>query len=101
LQTAADRRGAGEGDLVDSRVIEERRSHIASAGDNVDNSGWQVRIGNDLSQYQDRQRCGFGWLDHYRVSGRQRRRDLPGGHQQRKVPGDDLSGHSQRSGHRP
>ena len=39
---------------------------------------------------------GLGRLEHARVAGRQRRGQLPGRHQQREVPRDDLARHPQR-----
>ena len=43
-----------------------------------------------------RQRRRLGRLQHDRVPRRERRRDLPGEHQQREVPGDDLAGDAER-----
>ena len=38
----------------------------------------------------------LGRLQHDAVAGGERRRELPGRHQQREVPGDDLADHAQR-----
>ena len=43
------------------------------------------------------QRRRLGGLEHDGVAGRERGRDLPGGHQQREVPRNDLPGHTERS----
>src|SRR4029079_11412479 len=40
---------------------------------------------------------GRGGLEHDRVAGGERRGDLPGQHQQREVPRDDLGGHAERA----
>jgi hypothetical protein len=77
-------------------MIDQHRAHIAGSGDDVHDTGRKISIGNDLSQHQDRQRCGFGWLDYHGVSGSQRWRDLPGGHQEWKIPRDDLTGDTKR-----
>ena len=44
-----------------------------------------------------RQRRRLGGLEHDGVAGRERRGDLPGRHQQREVPGDDLPGDAERA----
>jgi hypothetical protein len=38
----------------------------------------------------------LGGLEHHAVAGAQRRRQLPGRHQDREVPGDDLADHAER-----
>ncbi len=53
--------------------------------------GREVALGDDLGQRQRRQRRRLGGLEHDGVAGRERRSELPGGHQQREVPRDDLA----------
>ena len=53
-------------------------------------------VGDQLHQRHDRHRGLLRRLEHHAVSGRERRRQLPGGHQQREVPGDDLRHHAER-----
>ena len=91
LDPPADGGGAGEGHLVQARVVDQRRADVPGPGDDVDHPGRQVGVGDDLGQHQDRQRRGLGGLDHHGVPGRQRGRDLPGRHQQREVPRDHLT----------
>ena len=93
---AADLGRAGEGDLVDVRVRDERPAGLAGAGDDVDDAGRQVGLLADLGEQQRGQRRGLGRLEHDRVAGGERRRDLPRQHQQREVPRDDLAGHAER-----
>ena len=49
-----------------------------------------------LRQQQRRERRLLRRLEHDRAAGRQRGRQLPGRHQQRIVPGDDLPDHAHR-----
>ena len=72
------------------------RPGVARAGQHVDHARRQVGLLADLGQQQRGQRRGLGRLEHAGVAGRQRRRQLPGRHQQREVPRDDLPGHAQR-----
>ncbi len=53
-------------------------------------------LGADLGEGERGQRRVFGRLQHHRVAGGQRRRDLPGQHQQREVPRDDLAADADR-----
>ena len=95
---AADLGGAGERDLVQAGVGDQRRAGLAGAREDVDDARRQVGLLEDLGQQQRRQRGGLGGLEHRRVAGRQRRGQLPRGHEQREVPGDDLAGDAQRPG---
>ena len=60
--------------------------------------GRQLGLGDQLGQQEGRERRGLGGLQHDRVAAGERRGDLPGGHQQREVPGDDLPHHAERAG---
>ena len=87
---------AGERDLVDAVVLDDRLPDRRAAGEDVDHARRQVGLGDDLGQHQRRQRRRLGRLEHDGVAGRQRRRDLPRRHQQREVPRDHLAGHAER-----
>ena len=93
---AADLGRAGEGDLVDVRMLDDQRAGRAVAGDDVDDAGRQPRLHAELGEGERGQRREFRRLQHHRVSGRERRRDLPGQHQQRKIPRDDLPADADR-----
>ena len=93
---AADVGGAGEGDLVDVGVRDQRAAGVAGAGDDVDDTRGQVGLLADLGEQQRRQRGGLGGLEHDRVAAGECGRDLPREHQQREVPRDDLAGDAQR-----
>ena len=58
--------------------------------------GRQVGLLADLREQQRGERGGLGRLEHHGVAAGQGRGDLPGQHQQREVPRDDLAGHAQR-----
>ena len=75
---------------------DERRAGRAVAGDDVDDARRQPRLDADLGEGERGQRRVFGRLQHDRVAGGERRRDLPGEHQQREVPRDDLPADADR-----
>jgi ParB family chromosome partitioning protein len=88
--------GAGEGDLGDALAGGQRFAGFAAeALDDVQHARWQ-QVGDQLGEHHDRQRRLFGRLEHHAVAGGQGRGELPGGHQQREVPRDDLPDHAQR-----
>ncbi len=93
---AADLGRAGEGDLVDVVVFDQRRAGRAVAGDDVDDAGRQPDLDADLGEGERGQRRELGRLQHDGVSCGQRRRDLPRQHQQREVPRDDLAADADR-----
>ena len=86
----------GEGDLVDAGMLHERHPDGARPRDDVDDAGRQLGLLAHLGEEERRERGGRGGLEDDRVAGGQGRRDLPGQHQQREVPRDDLRGHAER-----
>ena len=95
----ADLRRAGERDLVDARMGHERHPDLARPRDDVDDARRQVGLAADLGEEQRRERRRRGGLEHDGVARGERRRDLPGQHQQREVPRDDLGGDAERLRH--
>ena len=93
----ADLGGAGERHLLDAGVLHQRPAGLPRPGDDVDHARRQVGLLADLSEDQRGQRGGLGGLQHHRVAAGQRGGDLPGQHQQREVPRDDLAGHAERA----
>ena len=93
----ADLGGAGERHLVDAGVLHQRPAGLPRPGDDVDHARRQVGLLADLGERQRGQRRRLGGLEHHRVAAGQRRGDLPGQHQQREVPRDDLAGHPERA----
>jgi hypothetical protein len=67
----------------------------AEAVHHVDHAGRQ-QVGDELHQQAHAQRGLLGGLEHDRVAGRERGRELPRGHEQREVPRDDLPHHPER-----
>ena len=68
-----------------------RARRLAAARHDVEDPGGQVRLLQKLGQQKRAQRRLFRRLEHDAVAARERRRDLPRGHQQWEVPRDDLS----------
>ena len=93
---AADVGGAGEGDLVDARVVDQRRAGLAVAGEDVDDAVGEAGLEGELAEAQGGERRLLGGLQDQRAAGGERRGDLPGRHQQREVPGDDLGADADR-----
>ena len=58
--------------------------------------GWHLRLAADVGEQQRRERGRLGRLQHDRVPARERGRDLPGEHEEREVPGDDLRRNAER-----
>ena len=87
---------AGEGNLGHARAGGQRLARFeAEAVHDVEHAGRQ-QIANQLRPDQDAGRCLLGRLEHHAVARGQRRRQLPGGHQDREVPGNDLTDDAQR-----
>ena len=64
---------------------------FAIPGNDIDHSVREAGLLNELSQPQAGQRRLLGWFHDDRASGGQRRPELPGGHEQRKIPRNDLA----------
>ena len=62
----------------------------AAAGDDVDDAGGGHLV-EELAELEERKRRRRGGLDHERVARGEGRRDLPGAHQEREVPRNDLA----------
>src|SRR5262249_24086524 len=97
LNLLADLGRAGEGDLVDVRVLDDRGAGATVAGDDVDNAGRQVGLAEDVAEEERSERGRLRGLEGDGVAARERRRDLPGEHEQREVPRDDLAGDADRA----
>ena len=87
--------GAGERDLVHV-ALDERGSGPAVAGDDVHDPRRELGLTEHVAEEERRERRRLGRLQHDGVPGGERGRDLPGEHQQREVPRDDLAGDSDR-----
>ena len=91
LYDAPDFRRAGKRYLVDVLVIDDCGTRLTGAGDDVDDPRRQVSILDDFCQLHRRQWRRFRRLQHHGIAACQRRRNLPGSHQQRKVPRNHLA----------
>ena len=88
---------AGEGDLVDAGMGGDRLTHLGTGtGDDVQHPGRDAGLERELPEPERRERGGRCGLEDHRVPGRERGRDLPGGHHQRVVPRDDRADHPDR-----
>ena len=87
----ADLRRAGERDLGDIRMLDDGRARLRTALDDIDDTLRYAGALADLGEQDRGQRCELGRLQHHRAAGGERGRDLPGQHQQGKVPRDDLA----------
>ena len=67
----------------------------AEAVDDVEHARRQ-QVADQLHQQHDRGRGLLGRLEHDGVAGGERRGELPGGHQDREVPRDDLADDAER-----
>ncbi len=85
---AADLGRAGEGDLVDARVGDQRRAGLAVAGDDVEQAPWQAGLAAEVGEQEGGERGPFGGFQDHGIAGGQRGGDLPGQHQEWEVPGD-------------
>lgn len=84
--------GTSEGNLVNVHVAGDGGTGGATeTGDDVDDTGREAGLDDQLGGVQTRQRGLLGGLDDNGVTGGDGRADLPGPHEQREVPGDDLT----------
>ena len=91
------RRLPGEGDLVDAGMGGERLPDLlAGTGQDVHHAVGDTRFTTDLAQDHRGDRGGAGRLQDEGVAGGEGRGQLPGGHQQREIPGHDLSADTDR-----
>ena len=90
LDRLADLRRAGEGDLVDTRVLDEHSSGVAGPGDDVDDARRQIGLLADIGERQRSERRSLRRLQNNGVACGERGRDFPGEHEEREVPWDDL-----------
>ena len=88
--------GAGEGDLVHAGVIDQRRADCAVAVDDVHDAVGESGFLDQLGEAQGGERSLLGRLEDDGAAGGERRRELPHGHHQREVPGDDLRADADR-----
>src|SRR5258708_40331507 len=84
-------RGPGESNFVDVRMSDQRLAGCAIAGHDVDHAMRKTNLLANLGESQRGKRRELRRLQDDSVSRSQRRSNLPCEHEQRKVPGNDLS----------
>lgn len=89
---AANQGRTGEGDLVNVHVGGDgSTSGATETGDNVDDTGREAGLDDELGGVQTGKRSLLGGLDDNGVTGSDGRANLPGPHEDGEVPGDDLT----------
>ena len=92
---------AGEGDLRHLRMLDQRIADLgAEAGDDIDDARRESRLLEERGELERRGRGEFRGLQHDRVAGGERGRELEGGQQQRRVPRRDADDDAERLGAR-
>ena len=93
-------RAAGERDLVDELARGERvADDRAGSEHDVDDAGRKLELLEDRRQADRRERRQLRGLEDADVARRERRRELPHGHEQRIVPRNDLPADADRLAH--
>ena len=87
---------AGEGQLGKAFVLQHILTGFASrAGNNIENTCWQYAV-NQTCKFQNRKACFLGRLQYGAVACCQHRRQLPRCHQEREIPGNNLTDYADR-----
>mmetsp|Transcript_21894 Transcript_21894/g.35117 ORF Transcript_21894/g.35117 Transcript_21894/m.35117 type:complete len:457 (+) Transcript_21894:138-1508(+) len=88
----ADERGAGEGHFADAGVPGNQVARrVAVAVDDVDRAGGEARLVEQVAKHQHGQGRLLTQLEHRRAAHGEGRAQLPRGHEQGEIPGDDLA----------
>ena len=87
---------ARKGDLIDSRMLHDRGSGLTITGHDIDDSVREARFLSQFRHPQTAERRLFCRFHDDRTACGKCRAPLPGGHQDWKVPGDDLACHPDR-----
>lgn len=84
--------GTSEGDLVDVHVAGDGGTgNTAKAGDDVDDTGREASLNNELGGVETGERGLLSSLNDNGVTSGNGRTDLPGPHEDGEVPGNDLT----------
>ena len=91
------RRAPREGNLVHIQMARECRARfLTDPVQDVHHPGWEAGLFDQGREIQGRKRGLLRGLQHHRVPCRERGTELPRGHSERVVPGDDLPAYPQR-----
>src|SRR5215472_4631442 len=89
----SDGRAAGEGDFVNVGMSDKPSTRgFAKAVDDVDDTGRQPDFFEPVGKFERGERCLLGGFEDASATSGDRGSELPGGHEQRIVPGNDLAG---------
>src|ERR1700682_2023906 len=80
-----------ERNLIDFGMLHQRFASRSIAGDDVHDAGGEAGLLADLRQCERHQGRKFRGLQHYGIPGCERGGNLPGQHEQWKIPRDDLA----------
>src|SRR5213592_4932182 len=86
----------GDGSTGAALVDDQRGAGAAVAGEDIERPLREAGLERELAEAKGGQRGLLGRLEDDRAAGGERRGDLPRGHQQRIVPGDDLGADADR-----
>ncbi len=93
----ADGGAAGEGDFVHAGMGDEGgASGFAKAVDDIDNAGWKAGFLEPIGHFERGERGLLGGFEDAGAAGGERGSELPRGHEEGIVPGDDLAGDADR-----
>src|ERR1700733_738375 len=93
----ANRGAAGEGDLVDVSMLDERgAAGFSETGNDVDHAGRQTAVREIIRQFERGKRRLLGGLEDAGAARSDCRREFPRGHQQGIIPGNNLAGDANR-----
>ena len=87
----ADFSRAGERDLIDIRMLNQRATGFARAGHDVDHAFGQFSFLKNFREMHRGDRRRLGRFQDTGISAGEGRREFPCRHQQRKIPGNDLT----------
>ena len=87
---------AGKGDLGHARAGGQRLARLKAVAVHDVQHARRQQVAHQLGPHQNARRGLLGRLQHHAVARGQRRRQLPGGHQNGEVPRNDLPDHAQR-----
>ena len=95
LDLSAGARRTGEGDEIDPGIADQRRADDVAI-EHVEHAGGRAGLDEDLRQLVDHARRLRRRLQHQRISGRDRRRDLVAGEIHRRIERRDPRHHADR-----
>src|SRR3989454_12642914 len=88
---------AGQLDHIEALVYHKSIAQDTPwTGDDIQHSGWQPRITQNLRHFERKERCIAGRFEYDGIARQQRRKSLPGRNSQGKIPGSDNTNDAER-----